>query len=160
MTWVIKHTAAALMTAIILLGVVDIWAAGAGQCEDPLPVNPEVVTKEMGLKAFTGANQYGPVCHVNWEARSGQGPNLLIYGPKSMANLGQKFSSTKEAADRYRGESPKGVEPVPGLANAYMVFDPKTPNRRIFIEYKKKVYMVVSGEKIPLATIVKSVLQP
>jgi hypothetical protein len=65
MTWVIKHTAAALLTAIILLGVVDIWAAGAGQCEDPLPVNPEVITKEMGLKAFTGANQYGPVCHVN-----------------------------------------------------------------------------------------------
>jgi hypothetical protein len=48
---------------------------------------------------------------------------------------------------------------VPGLANAYMVFDPKIPNRRIFIEYKKKVYMIVSGEKIPLATIVKSVLQ-
>jgi hypothetical protein len=97
---------------------------------------------------------------LNWEARNGQGPALLIYGPKSMAKLGQKFSSTtKEAADQYGGESPKGVEPVPGLANAYMVFDPKTPNRRIFIEYKKKVYMIVSGEKIPLATIVKSVLQ-
>jgi hypothetical protein len=64
------------------------------------------------------------------------------------------------SVDRYRGESPKGVEPEPGLANACMVFDPKTPNRRIFLEYKKKVYMIVSGEKIPLATIVKSVLQP
>ena len=160
MTRVLKHAAAALTTACILIGVGDIWAAGTGKCEDPLPVNPEVVTKEMGLKSFTGVNQYGPVCHMNWEARSGQGPNLLIYGPKSMANLGQKFSSTKEAAERYRGESPKGVEPVPGLTNAYMVFDPKTPNRRIFIEYKKKVYMIVSGEKIPLATIVKSVLQP
>lgn len=159
MKLVMKPAAAALLTAIILLGVIDIWAAGARQCEDPLPVKPEVVTKEMGLKAFTGANQLGPVCGLNWEARSGQGPTLLIYGPKSMAKLGQKFSSTKEAADRYRGESPKGVEPVPGLANAYMVSDPKTPNRRIFIEYKKKVYMIVSGEKIPLATIVKSVLQ-
>ena len=155
---VMKHTAAALLTAIILLGVVDIPGAEAGQCEDPLPVNPEVVTKEMGLKAFTGANQYGPVCHLNWSAKSGKGPNLLIYGPKSMANLGQKFASTKEAADRYRGESPKGVEPVRGLANAYMVFDPKTPNRRIFVEYKKKIYMIVSGETITLAKIVKSVL--
>jgi hypothetical protein len=159
MTWVMKHIAAA-MTAVILLGVVDIWVAAAGQCEDPLPVNPEVITKEMGLKAFTGADQFGPVCGLDWEARSGQGPALMIYGPKSMAKLGQKFSSTtKEAADQYGVESPKGVERVPGLANAYMVFDPKTPNRRIFIEYKKKVYMIVSGEKIPLATIVKSVLQ-
>jgi hypothetical protein len=159
MTWVMKHIAAA-MTAVILLGVVDIWVAAAGQCEDPLPVNPEVITKEMGLKAFSGADQFGPGCGLNWEARNGQSPALLIYGPKSMAKLGQKFSSTtKEAADQYGGESPKGVEPVPGLANAYMVFDPKTPNRRIFIEYKKKVYMIVSGEKIPLATIVKSVLQ-
>jgi hypothetical protein len=54
-------------------------------------------------------------------------PSLMIYGPTPMAELGRTSSSKKQAADEYAGESPKGVEPVPGVRGAYMVFDPKTP---------------------------------
>jgi hypothetical protein len=31
------------------------------------------------------------------------------------------------------------------------VFDPNTPNRRVFVEYKGKVYMIVSQDQVPLA---------
>lgn len=97
--------------------------------------------QEMKLKAFGGADQMGPVCHLRREG--GSSPSLMIYGPTPIADLGRTFSSTKQAADQYAGESPKGVEPLPGVKGAYMVFDPKTPNRRVFVEYKSKVYMIV-----------------
>jgi hypothetical protein len=132
--------------------------AAAAACADPLPIDPAVVTKELGLKGFTGASQAGPVCRLSWEAKAGAGPSLLVYGPTWLEKLDQKFSSTKQAAERYRAESPKGVEPVPALTNAYMVFDPKIPNRRVFVEHNKKVYMIVSGDTVPLATLAKAVL--
>lgn len=147
--------AASVLVAVSVAGPRAAWAA---QCADPLPIDPAVVTKELGLKSFGGASQTGPVCHLSWEAKSGAGPSLLVYGPTWLARLGQKFTSTKQAAERYKAESPKGVEPVPGLANAYMVFDPKTPNRRVFVEYDKKVYMIVSGDTVPLAALAKAVI--
>jgi hypothetical protein len=128
-----------------------------GQCDDPLPIDPAVVTQEMKLKAFGGADQMGPVCHLRWEG--GPSPSLMIYGPTPIADLGRTFSSTKQAADQYAGESPKGVEPLPGVRGAYMVFDPKTPNRRVFVEYKGKVYMIVSQDQVPLAVLAKAVVQ-
>lgn len=105
------------------------------------PIDPAIVMQEMKLKAFGGADQMGPVCHLRREG--GSSPSLMIYGPTPIADLGRTFSSTKQAADQYAGESPKGVEPLPGVKGAYMVFDPKTPNRRVFVEYKSKVYMIV-----------------
>ena len=56
----------------------------------------------------------------------------------------------------HRAESPKGVEPVPGLPSAYRVFDPKTPNRRVFVERSGKVYMIVSSDAVPLAVLAKA----
>ncbi len=47
---------------------------------------------------------------------------------------------------------------MPGVPNGYMVFDPKTPNRRLFVEYKKKVYMIVSQDLIPLPILAKAVI--
>ena len=132
-------------------------APRAGDCDDPLPIDPAVVTTEMKLEAFGGGNQLGPACHLRW--KGGSHPGLMIYGPTAMADMGRKFMSTKQAADQYGGESPKGVEPVPGVPNGYMVFDPKIPNRRLFVEYKKKVYMMVSQDRIPLAILAKAVIQ-
>jgi len=111
----------------------------------------------MKLKAFSGADQAGPACHLSWEG--GSSPTLMVYGPTPMADLGRTFSSTKQAADEYAGESPKGVEPLPGVKGAYMVFDPRTPNRRVFLTFKGKVYMIVSQDRVPLAVLAKSVLQ-
>ena len=54
----------------------------------------------------------------------------------------------------------EGVEPLPGVKGAYMVFDPKTPNRRVFVKYKGKVYMIVSQDQVPLAVLAKAVVQP
>jgi hypothetical protein len=76
-----------------------------------------------------------------------------------MADLGRTFVSTRRAADEYAGESPKGVEPVPGVEGAYMVFDPSTPNRRVFVEHEGKVYMIVSQDRVPLAVLAKAVIQ-
>jgi hypothetical protein len=143
---------------LIVVAVLGGARAAAAACADPVPIDPAVVTKQMGLKAFSGATQAGPVCNLSWEAKSGSGPSLLLYGPSWLEKMGQKFTSTKQAAERYRAESPKGVEPVPGVANAYMVFDPKTPNRRVFVEYKGKVYMIVSGDTVPLAALAKAVI--
>jgi hypothetical protein len=67
-----------------------------GQCDDPLPIDPAIVTQEMKLKAFVGAEQMGPVCHLRWEG--GSSPALMIYGPTPIADLGRTFSSTKQAA--------------------------------------------------------------
>ena len=133
-------------------------AALAG-CADPLPLDAAVVTQELGLKSFDGAVETGPVCHLSWQAKSGAGPTLLVYGPKSLAKVGQKFSSTQQAAARYRAESPKGVEPVPGVANAFMVFDPKKPNRRVFVDYQGSVYMIVSKDTVPIAVLAKALLR-
>jgi hypothetical protein len=158
-TWRIKQTVMLLPAAMLLGAVLGLQSAGAGQCKDPMPLDPDVITREMGFKAFSGANQFGPVCHLNWEAAKGAGRSLLIYGPTAMAGLGQKFSSARQAAEHYQGESPKGVEPVPGIADAFMVFDPKTPNRRLFVEHRKKVYMINSDDRIPMATIAKAVIR-
>ena len=130
---------------------------GPGQCDDPLPIDPGIVTQEMKLKTFARADQMGPACHLSWEG--GSSPTIMIYGPTPMANLGRTFSSTRQAADEYAGESPKGVEPLPGVKGAYMVFDPKTPNRRVFVLFKGKVYMIVSQDRVPLTVLAKAVLQ-
>ena len=127
------------------------------QCDDPLPIDPAVVTQEMKLKGFSGSDQAGPACHLSWEG--GSSPAFMVYGPTPMAELGQTFKSTREAADQYAGESPKGVEPVPGVKGAYMVFDPSTPNRRVFVEYGKKVYMIVSQDQVPLTVLAGAILQ-
>jgi hypothetical protein len=132
-------------------------AVAAADCKDPLPINPEVVTKQLKLKAFTGANQFGPVCQLAWAGPSS--PTLMIYGPSAMAGMGRKFTSAKQAAEQYSGESPKGVEPLPGVGKGFMVFDPKTPNRRLFVEYQKQVYMIVSQDKIPVEIIAQAVIQ-
>jgi hypothetical protein len=132
-------------------------APAQGQCDDPLPIDPVVVTQEMKLTGFGRADQMGPACHLSWEG--GSSPSLMIYGPTPMADLGHSFSSTKQAADEYAGESPKGVEPLPGVKGAYMVFDPTTPNRRVFVLHGGKVYMIVSQDLIPLVVLAKSVLQ-
>ena len=126
------------------------------QCDDPLPIDPAIVTREMKLKAFSRADQAGPACHLSWEG--GSSPALMVYGPTPMAELGQTFKSTREAADQYAGESPKGVEPVPGVKGAYMVFDPSTPNRRVFVEHRRKVYMIVSQDQVPLAVLAQAIL--
>jgi hypothetical protein len=132
-------------------------ATPPGQCADPLPIDPAIVTREMKLKGFGGADQAGPACHLSWQG--GSSPTLMIYGPTPMAELGRTFSSTKEAADQYAGESPKGVEPLPGVKGAYMVFDPATPNRRVLLEYRGKVYMIVSQDRVPIAVLAKAIVQ-
>jgi hypothetical protein len=58
-----------------------------------------------------------------------------------------------------RQQSPMGVEPATGVKGAYMVFDPKTPNRRVFVEYKGRVYMIVSQGQVPLPVLSKAVVQ-
>jgi hypothetical protein len=83
----------------------------------------------------------------------------MIYGPTPMAEFGRTFSSSRQAADQYAGESPKGVEPVPGVKGAYMVFDPSTPNRRVFLEYRRAVYMIVSQDRVPLDVLAKAILE-
>jgi hypothetical protein len=144
-----------VLALLVATGLAVTPAPGLGQCDDPLPLDAAVVTREMKLKSFSGADQAGPVCHLRWEG--GTSPTLMIYGPTPMADLGRTFSSTKQAADQYAGESPKGVEPLPGVKGAYMVFDPKTPNRRVFVEYQGKVYMIVSQDRVPLAVLAKAV---
>jgi hypothetical protein len=147
-----------LMLALLITSGLAIRPSPArSQCDDPLPIDPAVVTQEMKLKTFGGADQMGPACHLRWEG--GSSPTLMIYGPTPMADLGRTFSSAKQAADQYAGESPKGVEPLPGVKGAYMVFDPTTPNRRVFVEYKGKVYMMVSQDQVPLAVLAKAVIQ-
>jgi hypothetical protein len=128
-----------------------------GQCDDPLPIDPAVVTREMKLEAFGGGDQAGPACHLGW--KGGAEPTLMVFGPTALADLGREFASPRQAADQYAGESPKGVEPLPGVPGGYMVFDPKTPNRRVFLAYRKKVYMIVSQDRVPLAVLSKAVLR-
>jgi len=152
-----RYRATLALLVLLALTLPATSAAQAAKCSDPLPINPEVVTKEMKLKAFGGGDQSGPMCLLRWEG--GSDPTVMIYGPTAMADLGKNFTSAKQAADQYRGESAKGVEPLPGVANAYMVFDPKTPNRRVFVEYKKKVYMIVSQDRVPVAILAKALIE-
>jgi hypothetical protein len=133
----------------------DSPAAAQAKCDDPLPIDPAIVTREMKLNSFDGSDQTGPVCYLRW--KGGSSPTLMIYGPTPMAELGRTFGSPKEAADQYAGESPKGVEPLPG-AKAYMVFDPKTPNRRVFVKHLGKVYMIVSQDQVPAAVLAQAIL--
>jgi hypothetical protein len=153
--------ARSLTSTVPLLLIVSGWAfaptPGLGQCDDPLPIDPAIVTREMKLKVFSGADQAGPACHLSWEG--GSSPAIMVYGPTPMAELGRTFKSTREAADQYAGESPKGVEPGPGVQGAYMVFDPSTPNRRVFVEYRRKVYMIVSQDQVPLAVLAQAILR-
>ena len=150
-----------LTSTVPFLLIASGWASaplgGPAPCDDPLPIDPGIVTREMKLKVFSGADQAGPACHLSWEG--GSSPAIMVYGPTPMAELGQTFKSTRQAADQYAGESPKGVEPVPGVKGAYMVFDPSTPNRRVFVEYGKKVYMIVSQDQVPLAVLARAILQ-
>ncbi|HEY3012615.1 MAG TPA: hypothetical protein VGJ36_07720 [Gemmatimonadales bacterium] len=146
-----------VLALLIASGLAVTPAPGPGQCDDPLPIDPAIVTQEMKLKTFGRADQAGPACHLRWEG--GSSPTLMIYGPTAMADVGRTFSSTKQAADQYAGESPKGVEPLPGVKGGYMVFDPSTPNRRVFVEYQRKVYMIVSQDQVPLGVLAKAVVQ-
>jgi len=130
--------------------------APEGQCDDPLPIDPAVVTQQMHLDKFGGADQAGPACHLRWEG--GSSPTLMIYGPSVLASLGT-FKSPKDAAEQYAGESPKGVEPLPGVPNGFMVFDPKTPNRRVFVAYRGKVYMIVSQDRVPVGMLAKAIIR-
>lgn len=150
----LAHSGMALLIASRLAAT---HVQAPGQCDDPLPIEPAVVTREMNLKSFAGASQMGPVCHLSWEG--GSSPTLMIYGPTPMAELGKTFRSTKQAADEYAGESPKGAEPLPGVKGGYMVFDPATPNRRAFLEYGGKVYMIVSQDQVPLTVLAKAIVQ-
>jgi hypothetical protein len=154
MTTLVAQPVLALMLAIRLAASPS---PAPGQCDDPLPIDPAVVTQEMKLEAFRGGDQAGPACHLRWEG--GSEPTLMIYGPTALADLGREFASPKQAADQYAGESPKGVEPLPGVPNGYMVFDPTTPNRRVFVAYRKKVYMIVSQDRVPLAILTRAVLR-
>jgi hypothetical protein len=52
-------------------------------CDDPLPIDPGVVTREMKLTGFRGTRALGPACRLSWEG--GTQPGLLIYGPSSLA---------------------------------------------------------------------------
>ena len=45
-------------------------------CDDPLPIDPQVVTKEVNLKAFRGAKPVGPACYLSWEGDSH--PGIII----------------------------------------------------------------------------------
>jgi hypothetical protein len=153
MTTMIFHLGLALHLAVRLASP----TSTEGQCDDPLPIDPAVVTQEMKLKEFTGAGQAGPACHLAWEG--GSNPTLMIYGPTALAELGRTFTSPKQAAEQYAAESPKSVEPLPGVPGGYMVFDPRTPNRRVFVAYRKKVYMIVSQDRVPLAVLGKAVIQ-
>ena len=146
-----------VLALLIASGTTVHPAVRQSHCDDPLPIDPAVVTRQMKLTAFGGEDQAGPACHLKWVG--GSGPTVMVYGPTPMAEMGRTFGSTKQAAQEYAGESPRGVEPVPGVKGAYMVFDPSTPNRRIFVEYGGKVYMIVSQDRVPLPVLAEAVIQ-
>ena len=144
------------MLAPFATPVLVLFLLGSAEpCSDPLPLDPAVVTREMNLVGFGGSDQTGPVCYLRWEG--GTSPGLMIYGPTPMAELGRTFGSAREAADQYAGESPTGMEPLPGVEGGYMVFDPRVPNRRVFVEHAGKIYMIVSQDQVPLPVLVKAI---
>ena len=130
-------------------------ASRATGCDDPVPFDTRVVTQEMGLKSFVAAHQVGSVCYVWWDG--GSAPILMIYGPTWVAEFGHTFNSTRHAAAQYAAESPHGVQPVPGAAGAFMVFDPATRTRRVFVEHGGNVYMIVSQDQVPVGVLAKAI---
>jgi hypothetical protein len=144
-----------LMLAPFATPVLVLFLLGSAPCSDPLPLEPAVVTREMKLTGFGGSDQTGPVCYLRWEG--GTSPGLMIYGPTPMAEFERTFGSAREAADQYAGESPTGMEPLPGVEGGFMVFDPRVPNRRVFVEHAGKIYMIVSQDQVPLPVLVKAI---
>lgn len=149
-------SAYSLSNLLLVAGVAMVPAAGQTECDDPVPIDIRLVTQEMALKPFTGANQMGSACYLNWEGESN--PPLIIFGPTWVAEFGHTFGSTKQAAAQYAAESPTGAEPLPGAIGAYMVFDPATLTRRVFVKYGGKVYMIVSQDRVPVAVLAEAIL--
>lgn len=134
-------------------------AAPPGGCDDPLPLDPAIVTKQMSFKSFERAMQAGPVCAVSWKDQGGRSVSVLVYGPKALSSMAGDAKSAKDLAKKYAGESPKGAEPIPGVRNGFTVFDPQTRNRRVIVEHGKKPYLInVTGEVIPLDKLKPSLL--
>ena len=146
----------ALLNLLLLGRRTTSGAASYVDCDDSVPIDIRVVTEGARFRPFTGASQTGSACSLSWEGEPT--PPLLIYGPTWVAEFGHTFSSTKQAAAQYTAESPKGVEPVPGARGAYMVFDPATQTRRVFVQYAGKVYMIVSNDRVPLAVLAQGIL--
>ena len=146
----------ALLNLLIAGSVAIAAPAGTTECDDPLPIDTRVVTREMGLESFVAAHQVGSVCYIWWDG--GSSPILEIFGPTWGAELDHNFSSTRDAAAHYAAESPQGAEPLPDAAGAYMVFNPETRTRRVFLEYGGQVYMIVSPEQVPVAVLAKAIL--
>jgi hypothetical protein len=46
-----------------------------------------------------------------------------------------------------------------GVAGGFMVYDPSTPDRRVFVEYRKKVCVIVSEDRLPVTILAKAVRQ-
>jgi hypothetical protein len=146
----------ALLNLLLLGWLTTAGAAGYTDCDDSVPIDIRVVTAGARFRPFTGASQTGSACSLSWEGEPT--PPLLIYGPTWVAEFGHTFSSTKQAAAQYAAESPEGVESLPGARGAYMVFDPATLTRRVFVEYGGKVYMIVSNDRVPLAVLAEGIL--
>ncbi len=142
----------AVRSALVPLVVLaTIGAAAARDCDDPLPLDPAIVTQRMGFRSFEGPSQAGPMCALTWKDRSGASVSVLVYGPKALASLGGEARSAKDLAKKYAPESPRGAEPIPRVKNGFTVFDPKTRNRRILVEHGGKPYLInVTAEAIPL----------
>jgi hypothetical protein len=149
-------TSAFSLFNLVLAGLAMVPAGGQTQCDDPVPIDIRLVTQELALKPFTGANQRNLVCHLTWEGESTS--ILMIFGPTWVAEEGHTFSSTKQAAAQYASESPNGAEPLPGVTGAYMVFNPATSTRRVFVEYGEVVYMIVSQDRVPVAVLAEAIL--
>ena len=150
-------SAYSLLNVFLAGGVAMVPAAGqTTECDDPVPIDIRLITQELALKPFLGANQKGPACNLSWEGEST--PILMIFGPTWVAEYGHTFSSTKQAAAQYAAESPKGAESLPGVIGAYMVSDPATSTRRVFVEYGEKVYMIVSHDRVPVAVLAAAIL--
>ena len=146
----------AVRSALVPLGAVATIdaAAAAGGCDEPLPLDPAIVTKQMGFRSFDGPRQAGPMCALTWTDKSGASVSVLVYGPKALASLAGEAKSAKDLAKKYAAESPKGAEPIGGVKNGFTVFDPKTRNRRILVEHRGRPYLInVTGEAIPLDKI-------
>jgi len=150
-------TSAYSLLNLLLLGWVPmVEAAGHMDCDDPVPIDVRVITEGTRFRPFTGASGKYSVCYLGWEGEPM--PPLVIFGPTWVAESGHTFSSPRQAAAQYAEESSKGVERLPGARGAYMVFDPATQTRRVFVEYGGMVYMIVSNDRVPLAVLAEGIL--
>ena len=149
-------SAYSLLNLLLLGWVPTVGAAGHMECDDPVPMDIRVITKGTAFRAFTGANGKNSVCYLSWEGEPT--PPLIIFGPTWVAESGHTFSSPRQAAEQYAEESSKGVEPLPGARGVYMVFDPATRTRRVFVEFGGMVYMIVSNDRVPLAVLAEGIL--